>query len=806
MIEETDLSDTFFVGMVTCEDLQESENTGCGQLSVNAQSQEDAVKNDKWVAPLQINGVLVTLKLDTGAKENLISMSDNKNMTEKPNIKKKPILLKDYNGKSIDSLGICRLKVTVKDKVHHLLFSVVAEELESLLGDKACKKLNLVKRVYYINHDNSAVTTSNSVDDIMQSFVDVFKCFGVLPYVYKIQLKENAQPVVHPARRVPAPLKDRLKKELDRMTTLGVIKRIQEPTDWVNSMVCVKKKNGDLRVCMDPKDLNDKIKREHYQIPKSEEIVNEMAGAKYFTKLDASQGFWQIRLDEDSTKYCTFNTLFGRYSFLRMPFGIISASEIFHRAMENIIKGLEGVRAYIDDIIIWGSSLQEHNRRLTKVLQKIRVSGLKLNKDKCQFGVQELLFLGDKLSSQGIQPDSEKINAILKMKCPTERKGVQRIMGMVNYIGKFILNLSSKTSCLRELLQKTTDFAWTDKHESEWQQLKIALTSAPVLQFFDPTKKTKVSTDACKNGLGAVLLQDDDEIWKPVAYASRSMTDSECRYAQIEKECLGLVFGLEKFHNYVYGLPTFTAETDNRPLIAIIMKNLNEMTPRIQRLMMKLQRYNFNLVYTPGKYLVLAAFPVSDAKSKQIAEETRKDDELQAVIDNMYNGWLTSSSPKFHDIRGDLCVVDGILLKQNTIIIPQSLRQDILHRIHEGHLGIEKCKRRARETVLWHGINKDIEKMVRQCDTCQKYRNNQTKEPMIIADLPTSPWEKVGMDLFHLKGNNYLVVIDYDSNDPELALLLNMSSKCVITHAKSIFARHGIPQTVVSDNGPCFSS
>ncbi|RXN30291.1 retrotransposon-like family member retr-1 [Labeo rohita] len=668
-------------------------------------------------------------------------MSDIKNMTEKPKIKKKPILLKDYNGKSIDSLGICRLKVTVKDKVHHLLFTVVAEELESLLGDKACENLNLFKRVYHINHDNSAVTTSNSVDDIVQSFVDVFKGFGVLPYVYKIQLKENAQPVVHPARRIPAPLKDRLKKELD------------------------------------------------------------------------------IRI---------------RYSFLRMPFGIISASEIFHRAMENIIEGLEGVRAYIDDIIIWGSSLQEHNSRLTKVLQKIRVSGLKLNKDKCQFGVQELLFLGDKLSSQGIQPDSEKINAILKMKCPTERKGVQRIMGMVNYIGKFIPNLSSKTSCLRELLQKTTDFAWTDKHESEWQQLKIALTSAPVLQFFDPTKKTKESTDASKNGLGAVLLQADDEIWKPVAYASRSMTDSECRYAQIKKECLGLVFGLEKFHNYVYGLPTFTAETDHRPLIAIIKKNLNEMTPRIQRLMMKLQRYDFNLVYTPGKYLVLAdtlsrastqnsentteedveihvnlvrtAFPVSDAKSKQIAEETRKDDELEAVTDNMYNGWLVSSSPKFHDIRDDLCVVDGILLKQNRIVIPQSLRQDILHRIHEGHLSIEKCKRRARETVFWHGINKDIEKMVRQCDTCQKYRNNQTKEPMIIPDLPTSPWEKVGMDLFHLNGNNYLVVIDYYSNYPELALLSNMSSKCVITHAKSIFARHGIPQTVVSDNGPCFSS
>lgn len=261
------------------------------------------------MAPLQINGAWVTLKLDTGAKANLINMSVIKNMTEKPKIKKKPILLKDNNGKSIDSLGVCRLKVTVKDNMHHLLFSVVAEALESLLGDKACEDLNLVKRVYHINHDKSAVTTSNSVDDIVQSFAEVFKGFGAPPYVYK--LKENAQLVVHPACRTPAPLKDCLKKELDRMTTLRVIKRIQEPTDWVNSMVCVKKKNGDLRVCMDPKDLNDNIR-------------------------------------------C--------------------------------------------------SSPQEHNSRLTKVLQKISVSGLKLNRSKCQFGVQKLLFLGDKLPSQGIQP------------------------------------------------------------------------------------------------------------------------------------------------------------------------------------------------------------------------------------------------------------------------------------------------------------------------------------------------------------------------------------------------------------------
>lgn len=167
----------------------------------------------------------------------------------------------------------------MKEKVHHVFFSVVDEGFESLLGDKACEDLKLVRRVYRIN--TAVGAPRDSVDHIVQSFADVFKGFGVLPFTYKIQLRENAQPVVHAARRVPTPLRDRLKKELDRMTTLGVIKKVEEPTDWVNSMVCAKKKNGDLRVCMVPKDLNENIKREHYQIPKREEITSEMAGAKY---------------------------------------------------------------------------------------------------------------------------------------------------------------------------------------------------------------------------------------------------------------------------------------------------------------------------------------------------------------------------------------------------------------------------------------------------------------------------------------------------------------------------------------------
>ncbi|KAL1264137.1 hypothetical protein QQF64_004492 [Cirrhinus molitorella] len=707
---------------------------------------------------------------------------------------------------------------------------VVPKGHDSVLGDKASEDLGLVKRVYNVQD----AKTQDKVKSLVKQFPDIFEGFGVLPFTYKIQLKEDAKPVVHAPRRVPAPLRDKLKTELERMTSMGVIKKVEQPTEWVNSMVCVKKPNGDLRVCMDPKDLNANIQREHYQIPTREEIISEMGGTKFFTKLDASQGFWQLKLHEESTQYCTFNTPFGRYSFLRMPFGISSAPEVFHKAMEHMIEGIQGVRVYVDDIILWGSTIEQHNERLMEVLQRVQRNGLKLNKEKCQFGVKEITFLGDKLSEGGVQPDQSKTEAILNMPKPTDKKAVQRVMGMINFIGKFIpTDLSSKTVYMRELLHDKSEFKWTNNHESEWGRLKSLLTTEPVLTFFDPSRKIKISTDASKDGLGAVL----GENWRPVAYASRTMTSAECRYAQIEKECLGLVYGVEKFHSYVYGLPTFVAETDHKPLIAIIKKNLNEMSPRIQRLMMKLQRYDFELIYTPGKYIVLAdalsratlqneqmcessaeadvthhvnmvadALPVSDAKSKQIAAETAKDRDLQMVIKHLNEGWPRGVCSKYYNIRAELCVVKGLLLRQNRIVIPQSLRQEIMKRLHEGHLGAEKCQRQARTAIYWPGMNGDIERMVSNCEICLKHQAKQQKEPMIIIHPPSEPWQKIATDLFTLDGKNYLLVIDYLSNYPEIALLTNTSSACVITHIKSIFARHGIPQVVCSDNGPCYSS
>ena len=354
--------------------------------------------------------------------------------------------------------------------------------------------------------------------------------------------------------------------------------------------------------------------------------------------------------------------------------------------------------------------------------------------------------------------------------------------------------------------------------------------------FFYPRLKTKVSTDASKNGLGAVLLQQHQQGWRPVSYAARGMTSAEERYAQIEKECLGITYGCNKFHQYIYGLPHVVLETDHKPLVALSNKSLNDMTPRLQRLMLKLQRYTFEVVWTPGKELCIAdtlsrsnsssnirvvaedgvrlqvnmvyeGLAASSAALRRIAEETTKDRVLCSVIECINGEWRKGQNPAYASFKEDLCVINGLLMKGDRIVIPCSMRKEMLALIHVGHLGPEKQKKIARENLFWPNINTDIDENIANCGVCMKYRKAQTKLPLLkTQDRKAGPWERVSMDLMTWEQKVYLVVVDSYSNYPEIAVLSSTTSEAIILQCKSIFARHGIPLVVCSDNGPQFAA
>ena len=366
----------------------------------------------------------------------------------------------------------------------------------------------------------------------------------------------------------------------------------------------VEKANGQMRLCIDPKDLNKEIKREHFQIPTKEEILGKLANAKYLSKMDATAGFHQIQLDKKSSMLTTFNTPFGRYRYLRLPMGICSAPEVFHKTMHQFLEDFEGVSVYMDDIVVWGSTEAEHDERLEKTLERLTEVGLVLNVDKCYFRQAELPYLGEVVTQDGVKPDPEKVQAVTDMPTPTNATELQRVLGMVTYLGRYIPNLSARTAPLRSLLGKDIEWQWNAEQEAAWIGIKEALTKHPVLQYYDESKAIKVSSDASKDGIGAVLLQETKGEWMPVAYASRSMTTAEKNYAQIEKEQLSVVFACERFHSYIYGRRVLV-ETDHKPLISISKKQLGDAPPRLQRLLLRIQKYDLVLEYTPGKYLVI---------------------------------------------------------------------------------------------------------------------------------------------------------------------------------------------------------
>ena len=526
----------------------------------------------------------MNFKLDSGADCNVISKSLLAQLPVGPKqtcqCKAK---LKVYDGRQITPGGKISQTCEYKGKFTVLDFILIEQDLPSILGLKSCLELSLIKRIYHFQEEN-----------LESEYADVFEGLGGIKGVqHKIQVHPKAIPVVHPPRRVPVALREPLKDELHRMEKLGVIKKCTEPTAWVRSLV-VAKKNNKLRVCLDPSDLNRAVMREHFPMQTVEDVISRMPNAKVFSVLDANHGFWQVKLAKDSSKLATFNTPFGRYSYTRLPFGIASAPEVFQHVLVHLFQDIEGVEVIVDDLVVWGEDVEQ-------VLDRCRERNLKLNKEKCHFRVSEVHYVGHVLSADGVKPDPQKVEAIVAMPTAANREDLQRFLGVVTYLSKFIPNMSQKSAPLRQLLQKDVEWSWGQVEENTFTWLKTSISSAPVLKFFDPKEPVTLSVDASSKGVSAVLLQND----RPVTYASKALAPSQENYAQIEKEMPAIVFGCEQFHDYLYGQREITVESDHKPLEAILKKPI-QAPLRLQKMILRLKPYAVNVKYIPGSHLVLA--------------------------------------------------------------------------------------------------------------------------------------------------------------------------------------------------------
>ncbi|CAG2188277.1 unnamed protein product [Mytilus edulis] len=554
----------------------------------------------------------VRFQLDSGATCNIINSNALKELGIKE-LKKTSQVLKMYNNTTIKPLGTCQLKLInpKNDAKFKAEFIVVKDKtLTPLLGNKTVQAMNLMT-IHYENIKSVQQGAPMSPDaytckpidkaNVLKEYEDVFEGTGLLEGKYHLELNENAQPVVHPPRKVPVAIKDQLQTELNRLCDMNIITQVTKPTPWVSSLVTVVKPNK-LRVCIDPKHLNQHIKRSHYPLHTIDDLLPELSNAKIFSVVDAKNGFWHVQLDEESSYLTTFNTPFGRYRWLRMPFGITSAPEEYQRRQDQAVEGIPGVKSIIDDILIYGEgkteeeAIKDHDRKFRLLMERCRERNLKLNKDKLKLKMKEVKFIGHLITNKGLKMDPEKVRAVLEMPKPTDVSGVRRLVGFVTYLSKFLPKLSHICEPLRKLTLKDSEFCWLENHDKALTEIKTLVTSEPVLKYYDPNMELTLQSDASETGLGAAILQEN----QPIAYASRALTDTETRYAQIEKELLSVVFGLQKFHQYTYGRNVYVT-SDHKPLESILKKPLHCAPKRLQRMMLQLQKYNIQLVYKPGK-------------------------------------------------------------------------------------------------------------------------------------------------------------------------------------------------------------
>lgn len=792
-----------------------------------------------------VNNIKIPIKMDTGAACNVIGSE----VCKLINIKTSEILPCDkkviqLDGKCVPVRGTCWLNIIhPNSKKYTVKFIIIEGNIPTLLGCRTCLTYNFISaNTNLVNIHNVTVgkdTTFNLIKKLKNDFSELFSGgLGCIPGTVNIQLSSEAVPTVQAARRVPFALMPELRRELDHMEAIGVIEKVDKPTKWVNNIVPVRKTNGKLRICIDPRALNKYILQPKYQLPTLDEIKSRMKNAKVFALLDASNGFWMLNLNEESSDLCTFITPFGRYRFKRLPFGISSAPEEFSRIINQMFENVEGVIPYIDDICVYAQSVEELNDRLRKVLQIALKNCLKLNESKCKFFMSELLFVGHKFTEKGVSPDPGKVQAVVKMEHPKCKKDLERFLGMCNYLSRFIPNYSKLIEPLRILMKKDTVFTWDSNQEHAVERLKEALCKSPCLAFFNTNQEIVLSVDSSSTAMGAVVLQNG----KPIAYASRALTSTEQRYCQLEKEMLAIYFGCHKMHQYTYGRKVHV-ETDHRPLESLFKKPLYKVPARLQRMMLAVQGYNLHVNYKPGKLLFIAdtlsrscadtvepkikqlhdniichvklqrdCLPISNVQLKRIQIATASDEILKMVITYVKQGWPKNIKDVNKDLRNywtfrdELGVLDGIVLKSNLIVIPESLRTEMMQNIHQGHAGLNTCKMRARSCIFWPELNNDLELFVKQCKPCMKYHINLQKEPLIHHSIEQIPWYKVGIDICTLNNKDYLVFMDYYTKFIEVCKLDNLTSDCVIVNCKSIFGRHGIPSFVVTDCGTQFTS
>ena len=427
---------------------------------------------------------------------------------DKTKIQPADTTLTAYNGKPIECIGKMFIQCRYKGSGwHNKEFFIVDVEGPAIFGLESSKDLGLVT-IHVDTLLQSEPHKNVDINTLKNRFPDLFDRIGSFEGEATLTLKEDAIPVIDRPRKFAIHMAEELKVELDKMEQEGIIRKVTEHTDWCSSITVPRKKDGSIRICIDPQKLNDNLKRFPHKIPTVEEVNPAMSSARYFSKLDAKAGYWSVHLDNNSQLLTTFRTPHGRYCWRRLPFGLKVSQDIFQARMDEILEGLNGVVGIADDITVFGETEKEHDANLIALMKRAQEKGLAFNSNKCHIKTDKITFFGNEYSKEGLRADPSKVEAIMNIPTPSNKKELQQFLGLMTYLSQFIPHFSEKTSDLRDILKKETPWYWEQHHQRCFEELKQSIKTSRALRFYNPKEDVELEVDASIKGLGAALIQN----------------------------------------------------------------------------------------------------------------------------------------------------------------------------------------------------------------------------------------------------------------------------------------------------------
>lgn len=655
---------------------------------------------------------------------------------------------------------------------------------------------------------------------------------------YRIELTDTV-PVKKGPFRLSPPRMSELRTHIDKMLEQGVIRRSKSP--YAAPIFLVPKANGGFRPVVDYRELNKKVVLRSVPLPDLHSCFGWFKGAKFFTTLDLNQAYNQIPLHEDSKPITAFVTDWNLFEFNRVPFGLATGAAVLSQLMDSVFSEIKFkfVYHYLDDLVVYSKSAQEHLEHLREVFMRLRQAGLTVNPAKVVFAGSAMKFLGHVVSGEGISISPERVDVINQFPTPRNVKQVARFVGMANFFRKFISGFAEKAAPLNELRKKGAAFMWGPTQEASFAALKEALKSAPVLTLPDFNSEFILQTDASALGLGAVLLQEQNGR-KVIAYASRGLNDLERKYSIYELEAMAVLFGMESFRYYLEHRE-FVLETDNKALSWVLARPRK--TGRIARWATRILAFKFRVNSIRSSDNVIAdclsrmwSDPEDDSKGE--AEDT--DLELPIVAPILTQIPLLfrnikefqDSDPHLGQVKRDLRagkLVKPYVLRDNVvccefrkgrevkIAVPTELVPLILKYFHEspvgGHLGVYKTREKIRQYFIWKGMDKEIRKRIQECDTCAISKPSQNSRTGYLASHTVEkPFERMYVDFVgplprSKAGNKFILVcVDAFSRFAWLIPTGGATTQVVMSKLQNIFGVFGPPATLVTDNATTFTS